>query len=80
MAPAAGPVTAVVTLGVTMVIVLRAAGAMRWPCSAWRGEKSELRQAGVRNPAAPRQNEMVAVMDMVRGGPSHAAFSVIADR
>ena len=28
-APAAGPVTAVVTLGVTMVIVLRAAGAMR---------------------------------------------------
>ena len=29
VAPAAGPVTAVVTLGVTMVIVLRAAGAMR---------------------------------------------------
>ena len=28
-APAAGPVTAVITLGVTMVIVLRAAGAMR---------------------------------------------------
>ena len=29
VAPAAGPVTAVVTLGVTMVLVLRAAGAMR---------------------------------------------------
>ena len=26
------------------------------------------------------QNETVAVMDMVRGAPSHAAFSVIADR
>ena len=45
-------------------------------------------QVGPRSPkpavrslaGAPRQNEMVAVMEIVRGAPSQAAFSVMADR
>ena len=30
--------------------------------------------------ATPGQNETVAVIEIVRGAPSHAAFSVMADR